>query len=299
MEYQYPATLEPDEEGRVLVHFADFPEAWTDGADMAEALVEATDCLSEALASRIVDGEEIPRPTPPADPDQPIIAPSPTIALKAALYTALRSRDMTIADLAARLGLDWHLAARLIDPRRTSKLTSLSAALRALDCQIQLSVYDPRSDAARQNKASGAAQLVEPDTRRSAGRTPPRRRSAANSTGSNRSLTRFPLDHLMVALVLGVQASDAATSNELRDYLARKFGMAVPLDQVKSALERLRRAGRLLESQPGSDRWFITAKFAAQLRAAPNRNRAVLEGLILEGLRPPAASTTGRDEHKK
>jgi antitoxin HicB len=144
MEYRYPATLEPDEEGRVLVRFADLPEALTDAADLAEALVEAADCLSEALASRIVDGEEIPRPSSTeARPGQHIISPSPTIALKAALYTALRHRDMTVADLAARLDTDWHQAARLIDPRRASKLTSLAAALAALDCQILLSVYGP------------------------------------------------------------------------------------------------------------------------------------------------------------
>jgi antitoxin HicB len=144
MEYRYPATLEPDEEGRVLVRFADLPEALTDGADLAEALFEAADCLSEALASRIVDGEEIPRPSSTeAGPNQHIISPSPTIALKAALYTALRHRDMTIADLATRLDMDWHQAARLLDPRRASKLTSLAAALAALDCQILLSVYDP------------------------------------------------------------------------------------------------------------------------------------------------------------
>jgi antitoxin HicB len=143
MEYRYPATLEPDEEGLVLVRFADLPEALTDGADLAEALVEAADCLSEALASRIVDGEEIPRPSSTeARPGQHIISPSPTIALKAALYTALRHRDMTVADLAARLDMDWHQAARLIDPLRASTLTSLAAALGALDCQILLSVYD-------------------------------------------------------------------------------------------------------------------------------------------------------------
>jgi hypothetical protein len=50
---------------------------------------------------------------------------------------------MTVADLAARLDMDWHQAARLIDPRRTSKLTSPAAALGALNCQIRLSVYDP------------------------------------------------------------------------------------------------------------------------------------------------------------
>src|ERR1700751_1869270 len=102
MEYRYPATLEPDEEGGFLVCFGDLPEALTDGADLAEALFEAAGCLSEALASRIVDGEEIPRPSSTeAGHKQLPISPSPPIAAKAALYTALRRRDMTVADLAA------------------------------------------------------------------------------------------------------------------------------------------------------------------------------------------------------
>jgi predicted RNase H-like HicB family nuclease len=84
--------------GRYLVRFPDLPEALTDGVDEDEALAEAADCLSEALASRIVDGEEIPSPSP--ERDRYLVSPDPTIALKAALYTALRRRDMTIADLA-------------------------------------------------------------------------------------------------------------------------------------------------------------------------------------------------------
>ena len=77
-----------------------------------------------------------------------MISPSPTIALKAALYAALRHRDMTVADLAARLDIDWQQAARLIDPRRASKLTSLATALGALNRQTQVSVYDPDLDSA-------------------------------------------------------------------------------------------------------------------------------------------------------
>jgi hypothetical protein len=61
----------------------------------------------EALAGRIVDGEEIPSPpTTESGPGKHIISPSPTVALKAALYTVLRHRDMTVADLAARLEID-------------------------------------------------------------------------------------------------------------------------------------------------------------------------------------------------
>jgi antitoxin HicB len=61
--YGFPARLELDEEGRLVVHFPDLPEALTDGGDEAEALAEAADCLSEALAGRINRGEDIPAPS--------------------------------------------------------------------------------------------------------------------------------------------------------------------------------------------------------------------------------------------
>jgi antitoxin HicB len=140
--YSYPATMQREEDGRYLVRFPDLPEALTDGVDEAEALAEAADCLSEALASRIVDGEVVPLPTP-LEEGQCLISPDPTVALKAALYTTLRRRGMTVADLADRLGLrDWHQAARLIDPKRPSKLSRLTEALDALGCAIEIAVSE-------------------------------------------------------------------------------------------------------------------------------------------------------------
>src|SRR5205807_7593083 len=95
----YPARLEADEDGRLVVHFPDLPEALTDGADEPEALAEAADCLSEALAARIVNDEDIPTPSR-LRRGQHLVAPDPTMALKAALYSALRARQMTVANLA-------------------------------------------------------------------------------------------------------------------------------------------------------------------------------------------------------
>jgi antitoxin HicB len=60
--FGYPARLDPDEDGRLVVHFPDLPEALTDGADKVEALREAADCLSTALAARMAGDEEIPPP---------------------------------------------------------------------------------------------------------------------------------------------------------------------------------------------------------------------------------------------
>ena len=143
MTYTYPARLEPDEDGRLVVHFPDLAEALTDGADEAEALTEAADCLSEALASRIVDQEKIPTPSPAA-PDMHLVSPEPTIALKVALYEALKTRRMTVTRLAERLGIDKTEAARLLDPRARSPLAKLEAALAVLGYQIGIEIRERR-----------------------------------------------------------------------------------------------------------------------------------------------------------
>jgi antitoxin HicB len=143
MIYTYPARLEPDEEGRLVVHFPDLPEALTDGADEMEALAEASDCLSEALASRIVDREEIPIPSPQA-PDMHLVSPEPTLALKVAVYEALRRAGMNTGDLARRLGIDERQAVRLIDPKARTPLAKLEAALSALGYIIGIEVREKR-----------------------------------------------------------------------------------------------------------------------------------------------------------
>jgi antitoxin HicB len=139
--YGFPARLRPDEDGQLVVHFPDLPEALTDGADEAEALAEACDCLSTALAARIVNNEDIPAPSRLRQ-GQYLVAPDATMALKAALYSALRARKMTIANLALRLGIDERKAARLINPRAAGRLASLEAALSALGYRVAIEVYE-------------------------------------------------------------------------------------------------------------------------------------------------------------
>ena len=235
MAYSYPAKLEPDADGRLVVHFPALPEALTDGADEAEALREAADCLSEALASRIVDGEEIPAAGPLVS-GQYLVSPSPTIALKAALYEALRRRDMTVADLAARLDMDWHQAARLIDPRRASKLTSLSAALRALDCEIRLLFHDPKEQGEGSLPARAESFVY----------------GRPRSVGMERNGQQTP--SLSDATLRAVQAhGEGASAQEVLNYLSREFGMTVRPNHLGIALQRHRRSGQL---ENRDQRWY-------------------------------------------
>jgi antitoxin HicB len=129
--YAYPATLKEDESGRLLVQFPDLPEALTDGANEEEALQEAADCLSEALAARIYDREPIPTPSR-ATPGQYQISPSLRIGLKAALYSVLNEQKMTVADLARLTKMEHKEARLLLDPKASTKETRLEEALNAL-----------------------------------------------------------------------------------------------------------------------------------------------------------------------
>ncbi len=141
--YTYPARLERDEAHRLVVHFPDLPEALTDGADEAEALAEASDCLSEALAGRIHRRDDIPIPSP-LRPGMYLVEPEPTIALKAALYDALTSRGMSTSDVGRKLGVSDRDAARLIDPKARTPLTKLEEALSALGYTIGIEIREKR-----------------------------------------------------------------------------------------------------------------------------------------------------------
>ena len=64
--YSFPAELQRQPDGSFLVRVPDLPEAVTDGTTQTEALAEAADCLSEALAGRIGCGEPVPTASPVA-----------------------------------------------------------------------------------------------------------------------------------------------------------------------------------------------------------------------------------------
>ena len=93
--------------------------------DEWEALAEAADCLAEAVAARITDGEDIPAPTR-LRRGMLRFPLSPVLAYKAALYSVMRRDGISKSELARRLGVDEKDVRRLVDPRyRGSKVERL------------------------------------------------------------------------------------------------------------------------------------------------------------------------------
>ena len=138
-QFAYPATIEHDEAGFYLVIFPDLPEAATNGLSEDEALAEAEDALEEAIAGRINRGEPIPHPSH-AGTGQ-IIVPIPAqMAIKTALYMAVKEQRIRNSELARRLGADEKEIRRLLDPHHRSKLPRLEAALAVLGKKLVIGI---------------------------------------------------------------------------------------------------------------------------------------------------------------
>jgi len=131
MRYEYAAEIVQDEAGYYLVTIPDVPEAATDGRGRDEALADAADALSAALAGYV--HAKRPLPAPSAAADRPMIAVPGLVAAKLALYEAMRERGMfTARELAEALGKSPTAARRLMDPDYSSKWENIEEALNAL-----------------------------------------------------------------------------------------------------------------------------------------------------------------------
>lgn len=143
MRFLYPIALRavtggPPEDRGFTVAFPDLPEALTWGDTRAEALVNAVDCLEEALAARILARESLPAPSPARG--RPTVAPGGQIAAKAALYLALKRGRIRPAELARRLRVPRSMVNRLLDPRHASRPKQLDAAFAALGKRLVVSL---------------------------------------------------------------------------------------------------------------------------------------------------------------
>jgi len=139
-DFRYPATLNPEPEGGYTVRFRDFPEAITHGNDRADARLQAADCLEEAVANRIAAGLAIPAPSQPRR--STFIPLAPAMAAKAALYLAVREAGISNVALALQLSVDEKEVRRMLDPRHTTKLSRIQAALTVLGKRLVVGVEE-------------------------------------------------------------------------------------------------------------------------------------------------------------
>lgn len=137
-QFTYAVKFTPDKkDGGYVITCRDLPEAITQGDSVEDALVEAADALEEAIAGRIDDGRDIPEPTAKKRGERSVSVP-PSMALKAAVYLAVRDAGISNSELARRLHLDEKEARRILDPHHPTKLPRIEAALAALGRHVRM-----------------------------------------------------------------------------------------------------------------------------------------------------------------
>ena len=147
--YDYPVTLTPLDNGDVMANFPDVPEAMTYGENEAFALEWAQDALHVALAGYMDDHLDIPAPSAPA-PGQPTVSTSPMVALKIALYQAMRDQGISQLRLAGLLHCDARQVRRLLDLDHQSTVNQLMDAAEVLGFRLGFNLRKKADDASQQ-----------------------------------------------------------------------------------------------------------------------------------------------------
>lgn len=106
-------------------------------AQIADAWAAGDTILAEYMARK----RDIPAPSPAAG--RPVVALPSRVAVKLALYTAMRAAGVTQAELAARLGLDARQLRRMLDLYQEGlRLDDFDAAFAALGKAVAVDVRD-------------------------------------------------------------------------------------------------------------------------------------------------------------
>ena len=127
MSLPYPITLEPDDNGTLLVTCPALPEVTTFGKEEAEAIKHARDAIEEAIAARMAAVVLV-------------ILPMQT-SLKVELYRLLTRENVTRAELMRRLNWKRESVDRLFRLNHATRLEQFDAAFRALGRRVEISVH--------------------------------------------------------------------------------------------------------------------------------------------------------------
>ncbi len=135
MKICYPCTIEKDEDGQYLVNFPHFPETFTEGETLEEALFNASEALTLTLEGRAEEGIDI--PFSPQTEAEHLVYPSSRV--QAALLVRFSRKGRKIADLARSLGTSWPAASHMEDLHHWTTLRQLDKTAAILGKRLVIS----------------------------------------------------------------------------------------------------------------------------------------------------------------
>ena len=137
--FNYPAAITQDEDGRFVITFPDFGWGATDGATLDEALDESMDLLRELISATIREGAALPKPSKCGAAQQLVIPPVQT-ALQAALHEAFLQAGISQRRFAKDLAVAESEVRRILSPEHPTKASTLENALRHLHRRVTVSI---------------------------------------------------------------------------------------------------------------------------------------------------------------
>jgi antitoxin HicB len=138
--FVYPVILKADKrDGGFVVTCRDLPEVVTQGESIEEAVQQASGALEAAVEVRILDGLDIPAPSAKKRGEHLAVLPV-TTAIKAALYLAMHEYGISKSELARLMELDEKEARRILDPRHSTRISTMERALHMLGKRVEVVV---------------------------------------------------------------------------------------------------------------------------------------------------------------
>jgi antitoxin HicB len=134
---RYPVRITYQDVGNYAVGFPDIPEALTLGDTKEEALRHAVDALETALDFYFDHGRPVPMPSAPKRGQKLVELPA-SVSAKVLLFNELVEQRVRPADLAKRLSIPRQHVNRLLDPRHSTKIDNIAAALKALGKTLEI-----------------------------------------------------------------------------------------------------------------------------------------------------------------
>lgn len=114
---------------------ADLPEVLTFGKTLAEALELAADAIDAIVSWRIEREEDLPLPSPVASGEHPVTL-EPGTAARASVCRLWRDANISMDELANRLGRSETDLRRILNANRGAKLDHLQEAAEALGARL-------------------------------------------------------------------------------------------------------------------------------------------------------------------
>jgi antitoxin HicB len=136
---RYPVKLTYQAAGNYTVRFPDIPEALTLGDTEEEALHHAADALETALDFYFDNKRLIPGPSLPKRGHKIVELP-PSLSAKVLLFNEMLTQQVRPAEIARRLNVSPQEMTRILNPRHTTKIDSIAAALATLGKRLEMQV---------------------------------------------------------------------------------------------------------------------------------------------------------------